>query len=66
MVWESTKDSNRGIKVESRDSIGFTVGIDITAHISEGNAALFLYNYPQGDLVRILSDAIKSKSTEIL
>ncbi len=66
LVWESNDISKNGIKVESRDSIGFTVGIDITAHISEVDTALFLYNYPSGDLANILGAAVKSKSTEIL
>ncbi len=72
LIWEAldgpngTKNAGTGIRVESRDSIGFTVGIDITAHITEEDAALFLYSFPTGDLSKILNDTIKSKSTEIL
>lgn len=59
-------EEKSGIKVESKDSINFTVGIDTTAHIDEKNTALFLYNFPSGDLGVILGGTVKSKATEIL
>jgi hypothetical protein len=65
LIW-GENDKIGGIRVESRDSIGFTVGIDITAHIDEANTSKFLYNFPVGDLNKVLSDAVKSKATEIL
>ena len=61
-VWED----ERGIKVESRDSIGFRVGIDITARVQEKDTATFLYNYPSGDLRKVLGENVKSKVTEDL
>lgn len=39
-------DTN-GIWVESKDSVGFSTGVEITARIlTEQDAAMFLYNYP--------------------
>ena len=61
-VWQGSN----GIHVESRDSIGFIVGVDITAHIDEKNTALFLYHFPSGDLQKTINNVIKSKATEIL
>lgn len=38
---------HNGIWVESKDSVGFSTGIEITARIlTEEDAAMFLYNYP--------------------
>jgi len=41
-----TKDD--AIWVESRDSVGFSVGWSITAKIKEEDTSLFLYEYPSG------------------
>lgn len=61
-VWEE----DTGIKVESRDSIGFKVGINISAQVKEADTADFLYKYPSGNLVRVLNAIVKSKTTEVL
>ncbi|NOR27663.1 MAG: hypothetical protein GQ540_03930 [Lutibacter sp.] len=61
-TWEDAS----GIKVESNDSIGFKVGINISGHVSEEDTALFLYNYPSGNLTTILAQVVKSKTTEDL
>jgi len=67
LIWEgSSRHGGNGIKVESRDSIGFTVGIDITAHVDEQDTATFLYWFPNGDLVKVLGAVVKSSATEIL
>jgi len=62
LVWE---DGN-AIKVESRDSIGFGVGTNITAMVKELDTARFLYYYPSGDLDTVLAKVVRSKSTELL
>ena len=61
-VWEGAD----GINVESLDSIGFTVGINISAHVSEKDTSKFLYNYPTGNMQKVLGKIVKSKATEIL
>jgi len=71
-VWEGKrgakgiKKGTEGVAVESRDSIGFNVGINISAFITEKDTARFLYFYPSGDLEKVLGKIVKSKSTEIL
>jgi hypothetical protein len=45
--WNVEKGRDQGIWVESRDSIGFSTGITITARIPDDNHAVkFLFNYP--------------------
>lgn len=61
-IWEDAT----GIRVESKDSIGFKVGIDITARVKEDDTAKFLYNYPSGNLRKVLGENVKSKVTEDL
>jgi len=41
-----TVNRDQGIWVESRDSIGFSVGFNCTARVEEDDASVFLYNYP--------------------
>lgn len=65
-VWEGNKGKSQGIDVESRDSIGFSVGINISAYILEEDTSTFLYHYPSGNLNKVLNAIVKSKATEIL
>ncbi len=43
-----TRVVDEGIYVESKDSIGFYVGVSITAQIEESDTALYLYRFPTG------------------
>lgn len=61
-IWEKTN----GIHVESKDSIGFIVGINVTAHVDENNTAKFLYHFPSGNLSKTINNVVKSEATEIL
>lgn len=65
-VWEGIKGQNKGIAVESRDSIGFMVGINISGYVTEADTAKFLYYYPSGSLKKVLGAIVKSKTTEVL
>lgn len=49
----------QGIEVESRDSIGFAVGINITAQILEPDTAKYLYYYPGKDLSSVMDSNIR-------
>jgi hypothetical protein len=50
-----TSNHDQGIWVESKDSIGFSTGISLTARIeNEEDAIKFLYNYPSGSLGKVL------------
>jgi len=42
-----TAKNDEGIWAESRDSVGFSTGFSVTAMVTEADAALFLYRYPQ-------------------
>lgn len=70
---EWTADSDRGtstkneaIEVESKDSIGFNVGVNITALIKEEDAARFLYNYAGVPLDNIIDLNIRGKVSSVL
>lgn len=65
-VWQKSGDEDDGIDVESKDSIGFTVGINISAYVLEDDTSTFLYHYPSGHLSSVLNAIVKSKATEIL
>ena len=62
LSWEG----KNAIHVESKDSIGFYIGVNITAFIEEKDTARFLYYFPSGNLYKVMNDAVKSKATEIL
>jgi len=52
-----TVNRDQGIYVESKDSIGFYVGVSITAQIEEADTALYLYRFPTA---KPLSEVIDS------
>jgi len=55
-----TNSKNEAIAVESSDSIGFGVGVNITASVEEENAARFLYYYAGKPLNEIIDTNIRS------
>ncbi len=56
-----TRDRDEGIYVESRDSIGFYVGVAITAAVEETDTALYLYRFPSGKLLDdVIDENIRS------
>jgi len=61
--WES---EDLCISVESRDSIGFCVGINIAAEIKEEDTSAFLYSFPAGNLALTLNKAVRARATESL
>lgn len=54
-----TDKRDQGIWAESRDSVGFSTGIVISAMIDEKDAALFLYKYRSGDLTAVMDTEIR-------
>jgi hypothetical protein len=58
--------NKNGIKVESLNSVGFTVGINCTAMIQEENAAKFLYYYPGNSLFEVMNKNVKGYISNIL
>ena len=55
-----------GIKVESLDSVGFTVGVNATAMIREEDAAKFLYYYPGNSLSDVMNRNVKGYIQNVL
>ena len=63
MEWENEHNC---ISVESRDSIGFCIGITVGAEVLEEDTAQFLYSFPSGSLSQTLNAAVKTQATEKL
>lgn len=63
---KGTSKSDQAIDVESKDSIGFSVGINITCSVLEEDAANFLYNYPNGNLSNIVDSNVRGFCSSIL
>jgi len=64
--WTSEKDTgtttaNQAIYAESKESIGFSVGVNCSAQIDEGNAAKFLYRYNNMTLSEIMDTEIRAR-----
>lgn len=55
-----------GIHVESNDSIGFVVGVDLTAQIEEEDAATYLYNYGERELLDAVNENVRSFVVSVL
>lgn len=56
-----TSSRNEGVVVESKDSIGFTLGLSITASIkSDEDGVKFQYNYGSVSLDRVLDSEIRT------
>lgn len=51
-----TANTDEAIYVESKDSIGFYVGVSITAQVEEANTALYLYRFPTGKTLETVID----------
>lgn len=55
-----TSEKNEAVYVESLDSIGFGVGVNVTALVSEENAAKFLYYYAGLPLEQVIDKNVRS------
>jgi regulator of protease activity HflC (stomatin/prohibitin superfamily) len=56
-----TNQKNEAVWAESKDSVGFSIGVTISAMIEADKAALFLYKYPSGALAQIMDTEIRAK-----
>lgn len=56
---KGTSGNKEGFNVESKDSIGFTIGATITTSVSEEDAALFLYRYAGKSLSSVTDTNIR-------
>lgn len=56
-----TEAKDQAIWAESKDSVGFSTGISITAMIHENDASKFLYLYPTSSLCQVLDTEARSR-----
>lgn len=56
-----TSDRNEAIWIESKDSVGFSVGFNCTAFIEEKNTARFLYMYRSKSLSQMMDTEIRAR-----
>lgn len=61
-----SKPDPDAIWVESKDSIGFSVGVVMTAYIKEEDAAKFLYMYRDKALDHVLKNEIRNSIAEVM
>ncbi|EEF57345.1 band 7 protein [Pedosphaera parvula Ellin514] len=59
----STND--KAVWIESSDSVGFSMGFNCTAFISEDDAAKFLYWYPSGSLADVMDHEVRGRIQQI-
>lgn len=69
--WTQDKDTgtnkiNEAILVESKDSIGFAVGVNVTCLIREEDASKFLYSYSGKPLSYIIDNNVRGTVTSVL
>jgi len=57
--------SDKAIWIESADSVGFSMGFNCTAFISEEDAAKFLYWYPSGSLTEVMDREIRGRIQQV-
>lgn len=61
------KDSSTStLGVESKDSIGFSVGVNVSAHIEEADTAKYLYYYRGNDLSEVMDRNVREKVHTVL
>lgn len=56
-----TSASNQGLAAESKESIGFTVGMCCSSQIDEADAARFLYRYNNKSLSEIMDFEVRAR-----
>jgi hypothetical protein len=53
-----TSVKNEAVSIESKDSVGFSVGFTCTAYIREEDAAKYLYTHPSGSLASVMDTEV--------
>lgn len=66
-IVKNVKNSSTGtLGVESKDSIGFSVGVNVSAHIEESDTAKYLYYYRGNDLANVMDKNVREKVHTVL
>lgn len=60
-VNSGTKNANEAIWIESKDSVGFSVGFNCTAFIEEEDTARFLYMYRSRSLADMMDSEVRAR-----
>jgi SPFH domain / Band 7 family len=63
--WSPGKGSKDALWLESNDSIGFSTGFSVTAHVLEDDTARFLYQYKATSLEVVLDTELKARIQSI-
>jgi hypothetical protein len=61
-----TASRDEAIAAESRDSVGFSIGIGCTAYIPEELAALYLYSYPSKSLAEMMDTEVRNRVHQVI
>src|SRR5580704_453782 len=61
-----TAAKDEAISGESKDSVGFSIGIGCTANIPEDLAALYLYSYPSKSLADMMDSEIRNRVHQVI
>ncbi|MBI3407357.1 MAG: hypothetical protein HY040_03245 [Planctomycetes bacterium] len=61
-----TTFKDEAVSAESRDSVGFSIGVGCTAFIPEEMAAVFLYSYPSKSLADMLDTEVRNRVHQII
>jgi hypothetical protein len=61
-----TSVRDEAIAGESRDSVGFSIGIGCTAHIPEELAAVYLYSYPSKSLAEMMDTEVRNRVHQVI
>src|SRR5207245_4124 len=57
---------DEAIAAESRDSVGFSIGIGCTGHIPEDLAAVYLYSYPSKSLADMMDGEVRNRIHQVI
>ncbi len=61
-----TSVRDEAIAGESRDSVGFSIGVGCTASIPEEFAAVYLYSYPSRSLAEMMDSEIRNRVHQVI
>ncbi len=61
-----TAGKDEAIAAESRDSVGFSIGVGCTALIPEELAAVYLYSYPSKSLAEMMDSEVRNRIHQVI
>ena len=61
-----TSPKDEAVSAETKESVNFSMGVTLTAHIPEEQAATFLYSYPSKSLADMLDVEVRGRIQQVL